>query len=61
LKACNFSSPEKMSLPTIESYAHNDWLMTRMVKSSPITGLDRPREFQEVKVPRLRDNSTGWW
>jgi len=19
------------------------------------------REFQEVKVPRLRDNGTGWW
>ena len=20
-----------------------------------------PREFQEVKIPRLRDNGTGWW
>ena len=30
-------------------------------KSSPITGLDRPRGFQEVKVPRCRDNGTGWW
>jgi len=20
-----------------------------------------PRGFQEVKVPRLRDNGTGWW
>jgi hypothetical protein len=20
-----------------------------------------PRVFQEVKVPRLRDNGTGWW
>jgi len=29
--------------------------------SNPITGLDRPRGFQEVKVPRLRDNGTGWW
>jgi hypothetical protein len=29
--------------------------------SSPITGLDRTRGFQEVKVPRLRDNGTGWW
>ena len=27
---------------------------------SPVTGLDRPRSFQEVKVPRFRDNSTGW-
>jgi len=31
------------------------------VDSSPITGLDRPRGFQEVKVPRFRDNGTGWW
>ena len=30
-------------------------------KSSPTTGLDRPRGYQEVKVPRFRDNSTGWW
>jgi hypothetical protein len=29
--------------------------------SSPITGLEWPRGFQEVKVPRLHDNSTGWW
>jgi hypothetical protein len=21
----------------------------------------RPRVFQEVKVPRLQDNGTGWW
>jgi len=20
-----------------------------------------PREFQEVKIPRLRDNGPGWW
>jgi len=24
-----------------------------------ITGLDRPRGFQEFKVPRFRDNGTG--
>jgi len=30
-------------------------------KSNPITGLDRPRGFQEVKGPRFRDNGTGWW
>jgi len=30
-------------------------------ESSPITGLGRPRGFQEVKVPRFRDNGTGWW
>ena len=30
-------------------------------KISPITGLDRPRGFYEVKVPRFLDNGTGWW
>jgi hypothetical protein len=30
-------------------------------KSSPVTGLEWRRGFQEVKVPRLHDNGTGWW
>ena len=29
--------------------------------SIPVTGLDRPRGLQEVKVPRFHDNGTGWW
>ena len=29
--------------------------------SSPVTDLEWPREFQEVKVPRFHDNGTGWW
>jgi hypothetical protein len=28
--------------------------------SSPVTGLEWPRVFQEFKVPRLHDNGTGW-
>ena len=28
-------------------------------KRSPVTGLEWPRGFQEVKVPRFHDNSTG--
>jgi hypothetical protein len=28
---------------------------------SPGTGLEWPRGFQEVKVPRFHDNSIGWW
>jgi hypothetical protein len=31
------------------------------VKSSPVTGLEWPRELQEVKVLRFHDNGTGWW
>jgi hypothetical protein len=29
--------------------------------SSPATGLELPRGFQEVKVPRFFDNGTEWW
>jgi hypothetical protein len=29
-------------------------------KAVPVTGLEWPRGFQEVKVPRLHDNGTGW-
>ena len=28
---------------------------------SPIRSLNRPSVFQEVKVPKLRDNGTEWW
>jgi hypothetical protein len=30
-------------------------------KSSPVTGLEWPRGFQEVKVLRFLDKGTGWW
>ena len=35
-------------------------LLSRTV-SSPVTGLEWPRVFQEVKVPRFHDSGTGWW
>jgi len=28
---------------------------------SPVSGLEWPRGFQEVKVPRFSDNGIGWW
>jgi hypothetical protein len=28
-------------------------------KAVPVTGLEWPRGFQEVKVPRFHDNGTG--
>jgi hypothetical protein len=43
------------------------WLQTtknngpNMRKISPVTGLEWPRGFQEVKVPRFHDKGTGWW
>jgi len=30
-------------------------------KSSPVTGPEWPKGFQEVEVPRFHDNGTGWW
>ena len=42
------SSEKNVStLPTVKRY------------SSPITGPEVPRGFQEVKIPRFRDNGTG--
>jgi hypothetical protein len=40
----------------------NRWLRyEERKKSSPIAGLEWPRGFQEVRVPRCHDNGTGWW
>ena len=40
-------------------------LMTHILlplsKTSPVTDPEGPGGFQEVKVPRFRDNGTGWW
>ena len=33
-----------------------DLLLGLKIKSNPITGLDRPWEFQEVEVPRFQDS-----
>jgi len=30
-------------------------------QSSPVTGLEWPRGFQEFKVPRFHYSGTGWW
>jgi hypothetical protein len=41
------------------------WVVIGTVKKvkavSTVTGLEWPRGFQEVKVPRFHDNSTGLW
>jgi hypothetical protein len=35
-------------------------ISVKFLQSSPVTGLEWPRGFQEVKVPRFHDNGTGW-
>ena len=37
-------------------YALVSGTLDSAIKSNPITGLDRPRVFQEVEVPRFQDN-----
>jgi len=51
---------EKGPTDPSEAAGPRDYRPTQDI-SSPITDLDRPRGFQEVKVPRFRDNGTGWW
>ena len=42
--------------------AHSELLSLLLKKVNPSRYRPEvPREFQEVKVPRLRDNGTGWW
>jgi hypothetical protein len=60
LKAC--SGPEgsrKLRFPDILTTAQDGGEVVNI--SSPVTGLEWPRGFQEVKVPRFHDNGTGWW
>ena len=47
----------------VRNYLNVDTFLSRtpVGKSSPITGREWPRGFQDVKVPRFRDNGTGWW
>ena len=32
-----------------------------IAKGKAVAGLEWPRGFQEVKVPRFHGNGTGWW
>jgi hypothetical protein len=42
----------------ISDFSYYDYFIKRY--NSPVTGLELPRWFQEVKVPRFHDNGTGW-
>ena len=39
----------------------NRYAVFQIGKAVPLQGLEWPRVFQEFKVPRFHDNSTGWW
>ena len=55
---CNLIS---ITLNLCSSRSVRDHVSHPYIKSSPITGLEWPRGFQEVKVPRFHDNGTGRW
>ena len=52
--------PKVIFLHCTFSYIRTVFLYLRG-KSRPVTGLEWPRGFQEVKVPRFHENGTGWW
>ena len=60
-----WSGPEgsrKLRLPDFMTTAQDGGkVITFNMQSSPVTGLEWPRGFQEVKVTRFHDNGTGWW
>jgi hypothetical protein len=49
----------KLKFPDFMTTAQNGGKVVSII--SPVTGLEWPRGFQEVKVPRFLDNGTGWW
>jgi len=36
-------------------------VVSRLVKAVPLQARSGPEGSRKVKVPRLRDNGTGWW
>ena len=36
-------------------------ILLELASTFPVTGLEWPRGFQEVKVSRFHDNGAGWW
>jgi len=58
LKDCNQMYSSYENLKTCNDGPSSYFFVNKI---SPVTGLEWPRGFQEVKVPRLHDNGTGWW
>jgi hypothetical protein len=57
-----WSGPEgsrKLRFPDFLTTAQDGGKVVNL--SSPVTGLEWPRGFQEVKVPRFLDNGTVFW
>jgi hypothetical protein len=52
-------SSRKLRFPDLLTTAQDGGKFVSL--SGPVTCMDRPRGFQEVKVPRFLNNGTGWW
>jgi len=37
------------------------FVVVQLEVNQSVTGLEWPRGFEEVKIPRLRDNGLRWW
>jgi hypothetical protein len=54
--------PTLLSVPSQPTLSTSSSVNGKKGKAvSAVTGLEWPRGFQEVKVPRFHDNGTGWW
>ena len=58
-RTVSFFKKKFCSTEVVSSHARVERLYSN--KSSPVTGPEWPRGFQEVKAPRFRDNGTEWW
>ena len=53
--------PQKLALNSATGGGRSVGIVRVRTKATEFTGLDRPRGFQEVKVPRFHDNGTELW
>jgi len=68
ISCSDFQEPHKMVSSTVYRYlTPNDIPVTQQMWKVKVKANQShyrpevPRGFQEVKVPRLRDNGPGWW
>jgi hypothetical protein len=60
LQACGCpEGSRKLGVPDFLTTAQDGGKVVSL--SSPVTGLEWPRGFQEIKAPRFLDNETVWW
>jgi len=57
---CKFGSRRQRNVQARTHYASHVKVSGVSNNNNSVTGLEWPRGFQKVKVPRFHDNGTGW-